>query len=134
MTEDVSHHGAAASDHAQVCIPNIGPKERAKRLRIGAAVLAVGALVSIALVLAGAERAWRPIVFLPFWAGATTLFQVYEKTCVALAARNVRNLDAGEVAVTNSAELEQIRRQARRVRLEGFATAVVLMLVLLALP
>jgi hypothetical protein len=135
MSESVAHRDTAdVPESAQVCIPNIGPKERAKRLRIGTAVLALGAIVAVALVLADAERAWRLMVFLPFWAGATSVWQVYEKTCVALAARNVRNLDAGEVAVRDSAELAQIRRQARRVRLEGLATAVVLTLVLLALP
>ncbi|HEX6273672.1 MAG TPA: hypothetical protein VFZ53_11545 [Polyangiaceae bacterium] len=123
-----------AHESASVCIPNIGPKERAKRLRIGVIVLLTGAFVSAALLLAGADRPWRLVAFIPFWAGATALFQVYEKTCIALAARNVRNLDDGEVAVGDSDERRQIGRQARRVRLEGLATALVLTLALFALP
>jgi hypothetical protein len=103
-------------------------------LRIGVIVLLTGAFVSAALLLAGAERPWRLVAFLPFWAGATALWQVYEKTCVALAARNVRNLDDGDVAVRDPEERRQIERQARRVRLEGLATAVVLTLILFAFP
>jgi hypothetical protein len=135
MTPHSAPHGSTDThDSAPACIPNIGPGERAKRLRIGVMVLLGGAFVAAALVLAGADRPWRLVAFLPFWAGATALWQVYEKTCIALAARNVRNLDAGDVAVQDPEELRQIARQARRVRLEGFATAVVLTLVLFILP
>jgi len=104
------------------------------RLRIGASVLSIGAVLATALVASGVDHLWRLTAFLPFWAGATSVWQVREKTCVALAGRNVRNLDGGEVAVTDAKELEQIGRQARRVRLEGLATAAVLTLVLFALP
>jgi hypothetical protein len=135
MTPHSAHHDANdSSDDASVCIPNIGPKERAKRLRIGTVLLLVGAVVSVALVLSGTHRAVRLVAFLPWWAAATTLFQVYEKTCIALAARNVRNLDGGEVAVRDLNERQQIERQARRVRWKGLATAIVLTAALCALP
>jgi len=135
MTQNAAHHDVAeAPDSADVCIPNIGPKERAKRLRIGVIGLSVGALVAVSLLLAGADRAWRLMAFLPFWAGATSIWQVRERTCVALAQRGVRNLDAGEATVSDAGELRQIARQARRVKLEGFATAVLVTLALLALP
>lgn len=135
MTPHAAPHGdSEANASGSVCIPNIGPKERAKRFRIGTVLLLAGVVVSTALVLADAHRAFRLVAFLPFWAGATTLFQVYEKTCIALAARNVQNLDGGEVAIRDSEQERQIARQARRVKLEGLATAVLLTALLLALP
>jgi hypothetical protein len=122
------------SEAGTVCVANIGREERRKRLVIATVILAFGAIVGAALVLADVALMWRLLAFVPFWAGGVSIFQVREKTCVALAARGVRNLDRGEEAITDPNELAQVRRQARRVRLEGLALAVVLTLVLLALP
>jgi cephalosporin-C deacetylase-like acetyl esterase len=119
---------------ADVCIPNIGPHERKKRLWAGAIILSVAAVIALALVVAPIDRAWRLLAFVPFWAGVTSLFQVYEKTCVALAARGVKNLDTAEERVTDTGELDQIERQARRVRVEGLVVAALVTLVLVALP
>ncbi len=119
---------------SDVCIPNIGPHERKKRLWIGSVILAVAAAAALALTFAPIERPWRLLVFVPFWAGATSLFQVYEKTCVALAARGTRNLDTAEERITNVAELTQVKLQARRVRLEGLAVAMLLTALVLSIP
>lgn len=119
---------------ADVCIPNIGPQERKKRLWAGSIILSVAAVIALALVAAPIDRAWRLLAFVPFWAGATSLFQVYEKTCVALASRGVKNLDTAEERISNTSELDQIKRQARRVRIEGLVVAALLTLVLLAIP
>jgi hypothetical protein len=116
------------------CVANIGREERRKRLVIGSVILAFGVILGAALVLSEVALPWRLMAFVPFWAGGVSVFQVREKTCVALAARGVRNLDRGEEAITDPNELAQVRRQARRVRLEGLALAAVLTLVLLALP
>ena len=123
-----------AAETGTVCIANIGRDERRKRLVIGSVILAFGVVLAAALVLADVALPWRLIAFVPFWAGGVSVFQVREKTCVALAARGVRNLDRGEEVINDPAELAQVRRQARRVRLEGLALAVGLTLVLLALP
>jgi NADH:ubiquinone oxidoreductase subunit 6 (subunit J) len=119
---------------SDVCIPNIGPHERKKRLWIGSVVLFVATAASLVLVFAPIERPWRLLAFLPFWAGATSLFQVYEKTCVALASRGTKNLDTAEERITDVRELAQVKRQARRVRLEGLAVAVLLTAMVLAIP
>ena len=116
-----------------VCIPNIGPHERKKRLWIGSVISLVAAAISVALVFAPIERAWRLLAFVPIWAGATSLFQVYEKTCVALASRGVKNLDTAEEHITSPAELAQVKRQARRMRFEGFVVAALLTVFLLAI-
>lgn len=43
-------------------------------------MLAVGAGIALALILAGVDRWWRIGLFLPFWIGALGVFQAREKT------------------------------------------------------
>ena len=62
------------------CIPNIGPRERRKRLAVGvaawgAAVVGLGVLLAI-----DAGRGWRLALALPLWAGSIGFFQHREKT------------------------------------------------------
>lgn len=63
-----------------VCIANIGPRERRRRLGFGLVLLVAGVCVAAVLVGVGAHRLWRLAVFLPFWAGALGVFQAREKT------------------------------------------------------
>ncbi len=56
-------------------VANIGPRGRGRRALMGAATLTLGLLVLVALVLGGAERAWRLVLLAPFWVGALGLFQ-----------------------------------------------------------
>jgi hypothetical protein len=65
---------------SSVCIPNIGPRERQRRLTIGIVMFAIVVLISAILVLAGAPRAWRLFVLFPAWVGSLGLFQAKEKT------------------------------------------------------
>lgn len=65
---------------AAVCIVNIGPRERRKRMRFGAVVLIAGAGLAALLVGLQADRLWRLLLFLPFWAGALGILQAREKT------------------------------------------------------
>lgn len=68
------------SDAAEVCLVNIGPKERAKRLRFGAIALGIALVVAGGLLVSGASPWWRLLLFLPF-AGATTgFFQARRRT------------------------------------------------------
>jgi hypothetical protein len=123
------------SAHAtEECIPNIGPEERKKRITIGSTTMAIGAALAVYLVASGAPRPWRLLVLLPLWVGAIGLFQAKEKTCVALTARGMRNMDAGDEVVTNASELEQMRAQARKVHIESFLTALLLTLLVALLP
>ena len=64
----------------QVCLVNIGPQERAKRLRFGVVALAVGLLATAALVASGAGLGWRGLLFLPFFAAGLGYFQAKRKT------------------------------------------------------
>jgi hypothetical protein len=53
---------------------------------------------------------------------------------VNLAARGSRHLDEKPEKIEDSAELAQVRRQARRVHVKAFLVALFLTLVTLALP
>lgn len=67
-------------DDQSVCLQNIGPAERRKRLTIGLVTLIAGVLIATALVLTGANHLWRIVLFLPFAGGAIGFFQAREKT------------------------------------------------------
>jgi hypothetical protein len=68
------------SETAAVCIANIGPRERRKRMRFGVVLLVAGAGLAALLVGLQADRLWRLLLFLPFWAGAVGVLQAREKT------------------------------------------------------
>jgi hypothetical protein len=63
-----------------VCIPNIGPRERRRRLVVGIAMFVIVGVVATLLVVADAPRAWRLFVLFPAWVGSIGVFQVKEKT------------------------------------------------------
>jgi hypothetical protein len=68
---------AAASD---VCIPNIGPNERRRRLKGGLIALGLAAVIGVILFAIGAGRWWRLALFPLFYAGMAGVFQWREKT------------------------------------------------------
>ena len=117
-----------------VCIPNIGPRERQRRLVGGFVFLFIAACVAGCLIWFEAPRPWRLLVFLPAWASAIGFFQVTEKTCVALAARGLRNLDSGDEAITDALELARIRVQSRRVHVRAALGAAVIAILFAMLP
>jgi uncharacterized membrane protein len=63
-----------------ICIPNIGPRERRRRLMVGIAMFAIVVVIAAGLVLADAPRAWRLFVLVPAWVGSIGVFQAKEKT------------------------------------------------------
>ena len=119
---------------ATECIPNIGPRERRRRTVGGVVFLLVTLCVGGCLVWFDAPRPWRLLVFLPAWAAALGIFQVTAKTCVALAARGLRNMDAGDEQITDPQELERVRAQSRRVHIRAALSAAVIAALLTFLP
>jgi hypothetical protein len=117
-----------------ICYTNIGPRGRQRRLQSGLRQLALGGAFSAALTLLGLPRWWRVVVAAPFTLGAIGVFQAYEQTCVMLAARGIRNLDAGEEEIADPTTMQQLRRQARKVYAESALAAVLLTAAVLALP
>jgi hypothetical protein len=119
---------------SSVCIPNIGRKERLRRQRIGLVSLAATAIAVVLLLALDTPRVWRVLVFLPLIVATLSLFQVRAKTCVALAARGMRNMDEGNEAIADPAELQAVKAQARRVNLQASIAAAAITAVLVALP
>lgn len=65
---------------AEVCRINIGPRERAKRMRFGVISLALGVGIAAALIVLGVPRMWRLALFAPFAIAGIGVFQAREKT------------------------------------------------------
>ena len=113
---------------------NIGARERTKRRVLGVVTLTVGVGVAFVLVTAGAPRLSRLVVFFPVWLAGLGLLQSREKTCIALAARGVRNLGAGEERIEDEDLNARLRDKARRINRRALATAAVITAVTLAFP
>ena len=117
-----------------ICIPNIGPRERQRRMVGGVIFLVVAACTAGCLLWFGVPRLWRVVVFVPVWAAAVGFFQVHAKTCVALAARGLRNMDAGDEAIADPRELDQVRMQSRRVHVKALLGAALVTALIVLLP
>ncbi len=124
--------GMTTSEAATVCI-NIGPAERRKRLVIGVGELAFTLALLAFFIATDKPRALRLALFLPWLFGAIGVFQAIESTCVALVAKNQRNLDSG-VEPMPEAERDAIRRRARKVYIESVAAAALVTLASMLLP
>lgn len=109
---------------ANVCTPNIGPREKQKRLVAGVIMSALTVCVAAGLILAGLPRMWRLLTILPAWVAGLGLFQVRENTCVALAARGLRNMDAGDERIDDPIELHRVRAQSRNVHIQAALLAL----------
>jgi hypothetical protein len=63
-----------------VCLPNIGPRERRKRLQFGLLALAGGLFLTGVLVAVSAHPLLRLGLFPVFWSAGVGIFQSREKT------------------------------------------------------
>ena len=113
---------------------NIGPRERRKRRLMGVVALTVGVGAAFVLVVYGAPRLLRLVIFFPIWMAGLGLLQSREKTCIALAARGVCNLDEGETKIGDEELAEKLRDKARRIHRRALITAAVITLLALAFP
>jgi hypothetical protein len=64
----------------EVCIANIGPRQRQMRLGFGVVMFFIGVAIAAALILTGVDRGWRLALFVPFYLSAIGFFQAHEKT------------------------------------------------------
>lgn len=64
----------------RICVENIGPNERRKRMLGGVFGAILTALIAIALLTSSADRAWRLILFVPAVMSASGFFQAHERT------------------------------------------------------
>jgi len=54
---------------------NITPRERLRRLVIGAGILLIAVGAAVVLILTGVDRRWRVALCLPLWAGLYLITQ-----------------------------------------------------------
>lgn len=113
---------------------NIGVREQRKRRLLGVVALTVGVGVAFLLVVLDAPRWSRAVVFFPIWLAGLGLLQAREKTCIALAARGVCNLDAGEQPLEDENLVEQLREKSRRINRRAVTTAAVITILTLVFP
>ena len=64
----------------QVCVPNIGPRERRKRLWAGLVHFCIATSALFIMMAYGVPRGYRLLLFLPLWGVGAGLFQYLEKT------------------------------------------------------
>lgn len=62
------------------CVPNIGPRERRKRLVFGFVFLAASGAALAGFRIAGVCWEYRLLLLLPLWVSAVGFFQAKEKT------------------------------------------------------
>jgi hypothetical protein len=113
---------------------NIGPRERRKRRLMGVVALTAGVGAAFVLVVYGAPRLSRLVIFFPIWMAGLGLLQSREKTCIALAARGVCNMDDGEESIVDEKLAGQLRDKARQINRRALITAAAITLLALLFP
>jgi len=68
------------NEPADVCIPNISPAERKKRMDFGILQLVITFGILAIMLLFGVDKLWRLPLFALFSAGAVSIFQALDKT------------------------------------------------------
>jgi uncharacterized membrane protein (UPF0136 family) len=63
-----------------VCVANVTPAGRRRRLALGVVLLGVALAAAAVLVALGAPRPLRLALFVPCWLGALGLFQAWAHT------------------------------------------------------
>ena len=121
-------------DAATTEVANIGPRERRKRRLLGIVSLTVAVAVAFVLVAYGAPRWSRLVVFFPLWMAGLGLLQARDKTCIALAARGVCNMDTGEEAVADEALASRLREKAAAIHKRALLVAAAITVVVLVFP
>jgi hypothetical protein len=116
-----------------VCIPNISREERLLRLRFGMMGFVVSLVILGVMMAMGISHLWRLTLFVFFAGSATGYFQWADKTCVAFARREVRKMGESEEKI-EGAELDQVRKQARRVQIKAALAGLVMTAIAFLLP
>src|SRR5262249_35352800 len=112
----------------------ISTRERQKRLMAGGVQAAVALVVLAVLLTMRANRWWRLALFPIFGGAAAGYFQWQDPTLVGPAARRARKTGDPVEAMADTAQLAQVRRQARTVNIKSLTIAATLTLLALLLP
>ncbi len=100
---------------------------------MGIASAAVSAVVVVGLIAFDAARGWRLLAMPSIWLGVLCLIEAKSGTCVVLAARGVRNMDAGDERVTDPGERQALMKRSWSVQLWTLLLTVLLIAVLHAI-
>lgn len=68
------------NEPADVCIANISPAERKKRMNFGIFQLAITFGIFAVMLYFGVDKLWRLPLYFMFSGGATSIFQALDKT------------------------------------------------------
>jgi hypothetical protein len=112
---------------------NIGAAGQRQRRRAGSIMLALALLLVVLLAMTGASRWWYLALFPFLWVSALGFVQAQERTCVALAARGVCELDDGRRSALHPDAAGVLRKRGRTIMWRSAAvagTATVLALLL----
>ncbi|MEL7368024.1 MAG: hypothetical protein AAFN74_03860 [Myxococcota bacterium] len=115
---------------------NLKTKGQNYRLRMGVIMLGVSLLATVLLVQADFHRAWRAVLFLPFFMAAFGAWQGLFRTCPGLAMKGVRESACGgcDERIGHAKELVVARHLARQVLLGAIVTAVFSTFVVVLIP
>ena len=116
------------------CLPNIGPRQRRRRMVLAGIAAAIAVAVALFALLPHLSRVWRLAVFPPTWAAAVCYLEARSRTCVILAARGLRNLDAGNERVADDAARRASVAQSRAIYLRSTIIAAIVVAGLLLAP
>lgn len=107
-------------------LPNIGPKERRKRVVQGVLFLIFSLGMEIYFHSLKVDWQVHAFLFIPLFISIFCLIQAQEKVCAILAHLGTQNLDEGEEKITNSEIAESFRRRGKKIVLKSFFLALVL--------
>ena len=102
-------------------------------MTLGLVALAASFLGAAVLLVMRAPPLSFVVLIVPYAVAGSGIFQALESTCVALVARDQRNLDTGVEPVPPT-EPDALHQRARRDYIESTATAALLTLASLLLP
>lgn len=91
---------------------NLGDGPQDSRLRVGAIAFAFGLVLAVILLELHAPHTLRLLLAVPFFAGATGLYQGLFRTCSGLAAQGMRDSGDGPTPIADRDELRRVRRTA----------------------
>jgi hypothetical protein len=111
---------------------NIGPQQRRLRMRMGIVMFAIALLLAIAMAVMSTPPSARIVLFVPLLLGSLGVLQARAHTCVALAAKGLRNMDAGNDRVDDSS-VAVLKARGRTVLLQSIALAGALTVAVMAL-
>lgn len=106
---------AQAPRHPPRPAANLESAGQSARMRLGIAALAVALGAVLALEAFEAPRAWRLVLFLPFFLTLFGATQALYRTCPSLAARGVREVCGSEEPVARASERQRSQQLGRRV-------------------